>query len=164
VLLLSGLGIIVTLALLIVFGAFSGDDKSSGDSAAVSATTSTTTQTTTGAQVEAQINLTRPAGASGKAIGVANIVSQDGQRAIAVVGQDLAPSGHYVLWLRNGSKVKFLGFFPVVQGKGKSAGRLQGLVGAPSDLATYKEMLVTREPSNTPKQPTEIVLQGSLTG
>jgi hypothetical protein len=165
VLLLTGLGIIVALALLIVFGAFGGDDdKSSGDSAAVTSATSTTTQTTTGAQVEAQINLTRPAGASGKALGVANIVSQDGQRAIAVVGQDLAPSGHYVLWLRNGDKVKFLGFFPVVQGKGKSAGRLQGLVGAPSDLTAYKEMLVTREASSTPKQPTQIVLQGSLTG
>jgi Sigma-70, region 4 len=165
VLLLTGLGIIVALALLIVFGAFGGDDnKSSGDSAAVTSATSTTTQTTTGAQVEAQINLTRPAGASGKALGVANIVSQDGQRAIAVVGQDLAPSGHYVLWLRNGDKVKFLGFFPVVQGKGKSAGRLQGLVGAPSDLATYKEMLVTREASSTPKQPTSVILQGSLTG
>jgi hypothetical protein len=164
VLLLGGVGIIVALALLIVFGAFSGGDDKSSDSAAVTATTAADTQTTTGAQVEAQINLTRPPGASGKALGVANIVSQDGQRAIAVVGQDLAPSGHYVLWLRNGDKVKFLGFFPVVQGKGKSAGRLQGLVAAPSDLTAYKEMLVTREASSTPKQPTQVVLQGSLTG
>jgi hypothetical protein len=44
------------------------------------------------------------------------------------------------------------------------AGRLQGLVAAPPDLTSYKEMLVTREPSSTPKQPTQIVLQGSLSG
>lgn len=165
VLLLAGVGIIVALALLIVFGAFGGGgDDSGGDRAAATSTAETTTSTTTGARVEAQVNLTRPAGASGKALGVANIVSQDGQRAIAVVGQDLPPSGHYVLWLRNGSKVKFLGFFPVVSGNGKSAGRLQGLVAAPADLAAYTEMLVSREASSTPTQPTRIVLRGALGG
>jgi hypothetical protein len=162
VLLLVGAGLIVALALLAAFGAFNGGNSSNGDS--VAATTTTPTQTTTGTQVEAQVNLTRPAGATGKALGVANIVSQDGQRAIAVVGQDLPASGHYVLWLRNGAKVKFLGFFPVVTSKGKSAGRLQGLVGAPPDLTSYKEMLITREPSSTPKQPTQVVLRGSLAG
>jgi hypothetical protein len=163
VLLLGGIGLIVALALLVVLGVFNGNDSDSkGDT--VAATTAASTQTTTGTQVEAQINLTRPPGASGKALGVANIVSQDGQRAIAVVGQDLPPSGHYVLWLRNGSKVKFLGFFPPVTSKGSSAGRLQGLVAAPPDLTSYQEMLVTREPSSTPKQPTKVVLQGSLSG
>jgi hypothetical protein len=162
VLLLVGAGLIVALALLAAFGAFNGGNSSNGDS--VAATTTTPTQTTTGTQVEAQVNLTRPAGATGKALGVANIVSQDGQRAIAVVGQDLPASGHYVLWLRNGAKLKFLGFFPVVTSKGKSAGRLQGLVGAPPDLTSYKEMLITREPSSTPKQPTQVVLRGSLAG
>jgi hypothetical protein len=163
VLLLVGVGLIVALGLLALFGAFdSGNGAGQGDS--VAATTTTPTQTTTGTQVEAQVNLSRPAGAAGKALGVANIVSQDGQRAIAVVGQDLPASGHYVLWLRNGAKVKFLGFFPVVTSKGKSAGRLQGLVGAPPDLTSYKEMLVSREPSSTPKQPTQIVLRGALAG
>jgi len=165
ILLLVGVGIIVALALLVVFGAFNGsDDKSSTDDSAAVSTPTTATSTTTGTQVEAQVNLTRPAGASGKALGVANIVSQDGQRAIAVVGQDLPPSGHYVLWLRNGSKVKFLGFFPVVTATGKSAGRLQGLVAAPADLTSYKQMLVSREASSTPKQPSQVVLQGSLGG
>ena len=42
--------------------------------------------------------------------------------------------------------------------------RLQGLVAAPSDLASYNEMLVTREPGSTPKQPTTIILKGSLGG
>ena len=55
-----------------------------------------------------------------------------------------------------------LGFFPPVTNKGTSAGRLQGLVLAPSDLSSYKEILVSRESSSTPKQPTAIVLQGKI--
>ena len=113
--------------------------------------------------VEQQINLTPPGGGK-KPLGVANIVSQDGQRALAVVGQDLAPSGHYVLWLRNGSKVKFLGFFPVVTATGTNKGRLQGLVAAPSDLTSYKELLVTREASSTPKTPSATILKGLIDG
>jgi hypothetical protein len=111
----------------------------------------------------AQVNLTPPGGGN-KPLGVANIVEQSGKRAIAVVGQDLPASGHYVLWLRNGAKVQKLGFFPVVTGKGANKGRLQGLVAAPADLESYKEMLVSREASSTPTQPTRIILQGSLTG
>ena len=135
--------------------------RRSGDKTASTPTQTSTAATT--ASVEQQINLTPPSGAK-KPLGVANVVSQDGQRALAVVGQDLPASGHYVLWVRNGSKSKFLGFFPPVTGSGADKGRLQGLVAAPSDLASYKEMLVTRERSSTPKQPTTIVLKGSLGG
>ena len=39
-----------------------------------------------------------------------------------------------------------------------------GLVEAPSDLTAYKEMLISREASSTPKAPTTIILKGSLTG
>jgi hypothetical protein len=164
VLLLAGLGVIVALALLLIFNVFGGGDNKNANTVVAGPTTATTTSTTTGASVEAQINLTPPPGTGGKALGVANIVSQDGQRALAVVGQGLAPSGHYVLWLRNGTKIKFLGFFPPVTNKGTSAGRLQGLVLAPSDLSSYKEILVSRESSSTPKQPTAIVLQGKISG
>jgi hypothetical protein len=166
VLLLGGLALAVAAALVLIITLAGGKDKSSKTTASAPATTAaqTTGGTTTGAAVEAQINLTRPAGASGKALGVANVVSQDGQRALAVVGQALPASGHYVLWLRNGTKLKFLGFFPPVTSTGKSAGRLQGLVAAPADLATYKELLVSREPSSNPKQPTAIVLQGAISG
>jgi hypothetical protein len=165
VLLLVGLGIVVAAAVLLLTGVIGGADNG-GSTIASTSTATTATSTTTGtAATEAQINLLPPGGAtSAKRLGVANIVSQDGQRAIAVVGQNLPASGHYVLWLRNGSKVKFLGFFPPVTGKGTSKGRLQGLVAAPSDLSSYKEILVSREPSNAPKSPTSIVLQGSLNG
>jgi hypothetical protein len=166
---LGGLLLIVAAVIIVAGGVLLltnvlGGDNSNKDSAQTTtapATTSTTSDAT--ANVEAQVNLTPPGGGK-KPLGVANIVAQSGKRAIAVVGQDVPPSGHYVLWLRNGSKLKFLGFFPVVASKGTDKGRLQGLVAAPDDLSSYKEMLVSREASSTPKQPTNIILQGSLTG
>jgi hypothetical protein len=160
VLLLGGLGIIVALALVVLITQLGGNDKQSSSTVAQ---TTATTQTTSGTQVEAQINLTPPGGGKSP-LGVVNVVSQDAQRALAVVGQGLAPSGHYVLWLRNGTTVKFLGFFPPVTATGTTKGRLQGLVAAPADLNTYKEVVVSREPSSTPKQPTAVVLQGRIGG
>jgi hypothetical protein len=160
VLLLGGLGIIVALALVVLITQLGGNDKPSSSTVAQ---TTATTQTTSGTQVEAQINLTPPGGGKSP-LGVVNVVSQDAQRALAVVGQGLAPSGHYVLWLRNGTNVKFLGFFPPVTATGTTKGRLQGLVAAPADLNTYKEIVVSREPSSTPKQPTAVVLQGRIGG
>jgi hypothetical protein len=163
---LGGMLIIVAVLLVVVggvlvlTGVIGGNDDDGNKTASTPAQTSTVATT---ASVEQQINLTAPSGAK-KPLGVANVVSQDGQRALAVVGQDLPASGHYVLWVRNGAKSKFLGFFPVVTGSGADKGRLQGLVAAPSDLASYQELLVTRETSSTPKQPTSIILKGSLGG
>src|SRR3954468_16839257 len=163
VLLIVAAVIVVAGAVLLLTGVIGGsDDEGSNNASATTATATTTTGDAT-TNVEAQVNLTPPGGGK-KPLGVANIVAQSGKRAIAVVGQDLQPSGHYVLWLRNGDKVKFLGFFPVVPGSGKDKGRLQGLVAAPDDLTSYREMLVSRESSSTPKQPTAVVLQGALTG
>jgi hypothetical protein len=163
---LGGLLIIVAVLLvlvggvLVLTGVIGGSDDKDNNTASTPAKTSTTATT---ASVEQQINLTPPGGGK-KPLGVANLVSQDGQRALAVVGQELPASGHYVLWVRNSSAAKFLGFFPVVTGSGTAKGRLQGLVAAPSDLASYKEMLVTRETSSTPKEPSTIVLQGPIGG
>jgi Sigma-70, region 4 len=171
---LGGILIIVAVLLviaggvLVLTGVIGGNDDDSSTTAGQTSTTaaadaSSATNANTTANVEKQYNLTPPDG--GKTpLGVANLVSQNGERALAIVGQDLPASGHYVLWLRNGTKVKFLGFFPVVTGKGANKGKLQGLVASPSDFSSYNEMLITRETSSTPKQPSTIVLKGSLTG
>jgi anti-sigma factor RsiW len=170
VLLLGALAIVIAGAVLLLTHTIGGSDDKSGTLAAATGTTTTTGSSATPAgtaTTEKQINLLPPGGATGanaKRLGVVSVVSQDGQRALAVVAQNLPASGHYVLWLRNGAKVKFLGFFPPVTGTGTSKGKLQGLVAAPSDLSTYKEILVSREPSSAPKQPTAIVLQGDLAG
>jgi hypothetical protein len=161
-LIIAAVAIVVVVGVLLLTGVIGGGNDDSNDSAAVTTPASSSTAATT-ASVEQQINLTPPNGGK-KPLGVANLVSQDGQRALAIVGQDLPPSGHYVLWLRVGTKVKFLGFFPVVPSTGTDKGRLQGLVPAPSDFSSYREMLVTREPSSTPKTPSTIILKGSIGG
>jgi hypothetical protein len=163
ILIIAAVLIVVIGGVLLLTGVIGGSDDDSSTNAAATTPAKTSTNADTQATVEKQINLTPPNGAK-KPLGVANLVSQDGQRALAVVGQDLPASGHYVLWLRNGSKVKFLGFFPPVTSTGASKGRLQGLVNAPSDLANYSDMLVTRESSSTPKTPSTIILRGSITG
>ncbi|HEY4093900.1 MAG TPA: sigma factor-like helix-turn-helix DNA-binding protein [Baekduia sp.] len=169
-LVLGAVAIAVVLAVLLLTGTIGGSDDDNGDDSAAVTTPATTGSSATPAgtaTTEAQINLLPPGGAKGanaKRLGVANIVVQDGQRAIAVVGQDLPASDHYVLWLRNGTKVNFLGFFPPVTGTGASKGKLQGLVQAPSDLSSYKDILVSREAGDSPKTPSTIILQGNVTG
>jgi hypothetical protein len=163
VLLIAGLGIAIAVVLILLLSGGSNDKKNTGP---VGGTTSTSTTSTTGntsttPQVEAQINLFPPSGAK-KPLGVANVVSQQGQRGIAVVGQDLPPTNNkfaYAMWLENSpSDAERLGFFGAV----KKNGRLQGFVIAPKDFSKFSKLVVTRETARTPKVPGPVVLQGDL--
>jgi hypothetical protein len=151
-------GILALLAIVLVFALTKKDDK--GSTAKTASTPTGTTSSTPGAapKVEQQINLT-PAVQGSKALGVANVVSQQGQRAIALIGQGVKPPGtHYAVWLTNGTRAQFLGFAPPV----KANGRLQGLAGVPKNLGDFRDIIVTREPIDKPKQPGPVVLRGSL--
>ena len=152
------MGIAVVVVLILLLSGGSDDDKGTGP---VGGTTSTPTATSTTPQVESQINLFPPGGGK-KPLGVANVIRQQGQRAIAVVGQDLPPNGKrfaYALWLQDtASGAKRLGFFDTV----KKNGRLQGLVGVPTDFANYSKVVVTRETQRDPKVPGPVVLSGDL--
>lgn len=150
------LGIAALLALVLVV-ALGGDDEDKGGAAKTSSTQTSTTQG--GTRVLAQINL-RAANEGSKALGVANIVEQEGQRAIALIGQDIKPaSPRYAVWLYNSaSDSQFLGFAPPV----RANGRLQGLAGVPENIAKFREVIVTREKVDRPKSPGTIVLRGNL--
>ena len=151
-------GILALLAIVLVFALTKKDDK--GSTAKTASTPTGTTSSTPGAapKVEQQINLT-PAVQGSKALGVANVVSQQGQRAIALIGQGVKPPGtHYAVWLTNGTRAQFLGFAPPV----KANGRLQGQAGVPKNLGDFRDIIVTREPIDKPKQPGPVVLRGSL--
>lgn len=151
-LVLGGLGIAVAVGLVLLLGG--GDD----DSTPSRASTTAAQTTTTGPKVDAQINLAAETEGS-KALGVAQVLSQDGQRALAVTGQDLQESSRYVVWLYNSpSDAQFLGFAPPV---GKD-GRLSGLAGLPEDASKYKQLVVTREKVDRPQRPGTIVLRGQL--
>jgi hypothetical protein len=159
ILLIAGLGIVIAVVLILLL---TGGDDNKKDTGPVGGTTSTTpSSTSTTPQVEAQINLFPPGGGK-KPLGVANVVTQQGQRGIAVVGQDVPATRSkfaYAMWLENSSSdAKRLGFFGTV----KKDGRLQGFVLAPSDFANFSKLIVTRETQRDPKSPGPVVLSGDL--
>jgi hypothetical protein len=160
ILLLAGLGIVIAVVLILLLTG--GDDKkNTGPVGSTTSTPATSTNTSTTPKVEAQINLFPPGGGK-KPLGVANVVTQQGQRGIALVGQDVPPSSSkfaYAMWLENSpSDAKRLGFFGAV----KKNGRLQGFVLAPSDFANFSKLVVTRETGRNPKTPGPVILQGNL--
>jgi len=157
-LVLGALGVALAVGLVLIFG---GGDDDNGKSA--SDTPTTTASQPTGAAgtptVDAQINLTSPVPGS-KALGVAQVLSQGGQRALAVTGQDLQPSARYVVWLYNSaSDAQFLGFAPPVE----KDGRLSGLAGVPENASKFKQLIVTKEKVDRPTKPGTIVLRGQFT-
>jgi hypothetical protein len=164
VLLIVAAVIVVVGAVLLLTHVIGGNDDKNDKAAATTTTaTGTAANPNSTATVEQQINLNPPGGGR-TPLGVANIVAQNGRRAIAVVGQDLPASGHYVLWLKNGSRTKFLGFFQPVTSTGTDKGKLQGIVAAPTDLSSYTTMLITRESSSSPRTPSATVLSGQIRG
>ena len=153
--LLGALAIGLTLVVLLLAGAIGGDDDDGGGDGGA-----TTTATTGQPVVEAQINL-EAAREGSDALGVANVVSQEGQRAIAVIAQGLPASPRYAVWLYTSpSQAQFLGFAPPVESSGEAAGRLQGLAGLPENASSFKELVVTRERVDRPTKPGTIVLRG----
>ena len=163
VLLLAGLGIAIAVVLILLLSGGSDNKKDTGPvgSTTTTPTTSTTSTTATAPQVEAQINLFPPGGGK-KPLGVANVVRQQGQRGIALVGQGLPATNSkfaYAMWLENTAKdAKRLGFFAAV----KKDGRMQGFVLAPSDFANFAKLVVTRETARNPTAPGPVVLTGNL--
>jgi hypothetical protein len=161
ILLLVGAGIVIAVVLVLLLSG--GDNKKAtgpvgGGTTTTQASTSTNTATTP--TVEAQVNLFPPSGAK-KPLGVANVVTQQGQRGIALVGQDMPATGGkfaYAMWLTSSSTAKRLGFFPAV----KANGRMQGFVLAPADFGNYTKLVVTRETAKDPKVPGTVVLSGAL--
>lgn len=156
-LLLGGIAAVAAVVLLLVL---SGGD----DNGAKSGSTSTSTQTgtaTTQPQVEAQINLTNGA-AGGKAKGIAQVLRQQGQRALAIVGQDIKANSRdaYAVWLYNSrSDAQLLGFIPQEVG---SDGRLSGIAPLPDTAERFRQLIVTRETIQQPRSPGAILLRGRL--
>jgi hypothetical protein len=158
ILLIGGVGIAIIVVLVLLL---TGGNDNKKDTGPVGSTTTTPASTSTTPQVESQINLFPPGGGK-KPLGVANVVTQSGQRGIALVGQDVPPTNNkfaYAMWLENSpSDAKRLGFFGAVT----KNGRLQGFVIAPSDFGRYAKLIVTRETQRNPKVPGPIVLSGNL--
>lgn len=165
-LLLLGLAILVAVAIVVLVTR--GSTKSSHPKATAStpaATQSTPTQSTP-AQTpvpQKQINLTAAQSGS-KAKGVAVLSTQNGQSGLVIAAENVPPNhgDFYAVWLYNSqSSAKLLGFQQV-----GANGRFSAVAPAPSDLSSYKQLIITREQPNkartAPTKPGPIVLQGAL--
>lgn len=152
-LVLIGVGVAIAVGGVLLIGG--GDDESDDTPTTTQAASTGPTGTPS---VDAQINLTAAVQGS-KALGVAQVLSQDGQRALAVTAQDLQPSSRYVVWLYNSpSDAQFLGFAPPVG----DDGRLSGLAPVPTEATKFRQLVITKEKVDRPSKPGTIVLRGQL--
>ena len=162
---LLGVGAAVVIAVVLILVLTGGSSKKSN--AAATHTTGTSTASTTGATTAtpvAQINLLSPSGSKTTA-GIAEVLRQGNNMAIAIVGQGLpANTKHnaYAVWLYNsGNDAMRLGF--VNPGVAQN-GRLETTGPLPTNASHFKQVLVTIETTANPKAPGQIILQGNLTG
>jgi hypothetical protein len=163
ILLLAGIGAIVAVVVVLLVSGGSDDNGTTSTSASTSTPSTPSTQPTgTGPQATpiAQVNLRAADGS--KAVGVAQVLAQGNQRALAIVAQRLTPStktAAYAVWLYNSqNNAKLLGFVNPPVGKD---GRFANFNTLPSGADRYRELIVTRERGNAQK-PGEIVLRGPL--
>jgi hypothetical protein len=162
---LLGVGAAVVIAVVLILVLTGGSSKKGNAAATQTSGTSTasTARATTATPV-AQINLLSPSGSKTTA-GIAEVLRQGNNTAIAIVGQGLpANTKHnaYAVWLYNsGNDALRLGF--VNPGVGRN-GRLETTGPLPTNASRFKQVLVTIETNAQAKAPGQIILQGNLTG
>jgi hypothetical protein len=161
-LLIGGALAAIAIAVVLVIVLSGGDDKKTDSTAAKAANT---TSTQAQPKVRAQVNLTPPKGAPvKKAVAIVQFVDVNGQQAINAATQGLPTSKKivYGLWFYNSkSQTKLIGGFDQTDNKGHLV--LQGQLPKGVDIASYKDLVVTREkPSTNPTSPGTIYLRGSI--
>jgi hypothetical protein len=140
--------------------------SASASTPTTSSSSSSTTSSTTSAKVVAQINLSPPpTEKKSKAAGIAEVLNEGSTDGVAIVAQNVPPNSTkppnaYAVWLYNSPKdAKILGF--VNPGVGKT-GRLSTAGALPTNASHYKQLIVTKETTASPKAPGTIILQGAL--
>jgi hypothetical protein len=161
-LLIGGALAAIAIAVVLVIVLSGGDDKqTNGTGTQAANTTSTQAQP----KVRAQVNLTPPKDAPvKKAVAIVQFVDVSGQEAINAATQGLPTSKKivYGLWFYNSpSQAKLIGGFDQTDNKGHLV--LQGQLPKGVDIASYKDLVITREKPNTnPTSPGTIYLRGSI--
>jgi len=161
-LLIGGVVVAIAVAVVLVIVLTGGDDKKTDSTASKAANT---TSTAAQPQVRAQINLTPPKdGPIKKAVAIVQILDVNGQPGITAATQGL-PTGSktaaYALWFYNSpSQARLVGGFDKTDNKGHLV--LQGQLPKDLNVASYKDVLVTRETSGNPTKPGTIYLRGAI--
>jgi hypothetical protein len=161
-LLIGGALAAIAVAAVLVIVLSGGDDNKPASTATQAANT---TSTQAQPKVRAQVNLTAPKGAPvKKAVAIVQFVDLNGKEAINAATQGLPNSKKvvYGLWFYNGrSQAKLIGGFDQTDNKGHLV--LQGQLPKGVDIASYKDLVITREkPSTNPTSPGTIYLRGSI--
>jgi hypothetical protein len=160
ILLLIGVAAVAAVVVILLVSGGSSDNGTTSTSASSPATSSTPTQTGPQATPIAQVNLRSADGSN--AVGVAQVLAQGNQRALAIVAQRLQPStknSAYAVWLYNSANdAKLLGFVDPPVGKD---GKFANFNPLPAGANHFRELIVTRERGNASK-PGQIVLRGEL--
>jgi Anti-sigma-K factor rskA, C-terminal/Sigma-70, region 4 len=162
ILLLIGVAAVAAVVVILLVSGGSSDNGTTKTSTSASSPATSSTPTQTGPQPTpiAQVNLRAADGS--KAVGVAQVLAQGNQRALAIVAQRLQPStknSAYAVWLYNSaSDAKLLGFVDPPVGKD---GRFANFNPLPPGANHFRELIVTRESGNA-KKPGQIVLRGEL--
>jgi hypothetical protein len=170
VLLLIGSLAVLLAGLGLAFGLFGGGGDDEGDDLA---DRPTTTATTSDVRPIAQANLTPPSGRTSDALGVAFVVSGQGQQAIrvdaeglpAAVRQPDPDAGACIFLMGESDRSQFVGCFQDVsrEGAASASGVLQDARDRPVDVADFQRVVVTRETgSTTPARPGTTLLSGDL--
>jgi hypothetical protein len=151
--------IVVAIVVAVILLSNNGSHKSTTKtSATTTSTTSGTSKTTAGPTVSAQLPIKSP-DAKSRSIGVVEVLTENGKRAFYIAAEHLPASRHffYAVWLYNSHTSSVpLSKAPTVGSDHKLAG------GAllPSNAASYREILLTRETSTHPTRPGHVVLRG----
>ena len=161
-LLIGGALAAIAIAVVLVIVLTGGKDDKAGTTATQAANT---TSTQAQPKVRAQVNLTPPKGAPvKKAVAIVQFVDVNGQQAINAATQGLPTSKTivYGLWFYNSrSQAKLIGGFDQTDNKGHLV--LQGQLPKGVDIASYKDLVITREkPSTNPTSPGTIFLRGTI--
>jgi Sigma-70, region 4 len=174
VLILALVAAIIAVVVIIIVNHNSGgsDNASATQTTSTPATTASTTPSTTSTTPvvpKAQINLNALQTGS-KAVGLAQVVTQGGQEAIALAAQHVAPNQNnaYAVWLYSSQNdAKFLGWINSQVG---SNGQFTALIppgSLPANAKHFKYLVVSLEPvsqnqKTAPSKPTQLILRGRL--
>jgi hypothetical protein len=164
-LLLAAIVVVIVVA-VILFATGGGSHKktSSGTTAAATPSTGSSTGTTSTKAAkpteDKRIALTSPEQGS-KTAGAAEVLSEGSKYAVYIVATHLPPAKgvFYAVWLSNSPT----SFEPVGEAPAVDAnGNLQGGALLPSNAGNYHKILLTRETSERPTKPGQIVLSGTF--
>ena len=163
----AGIGVVLAIAIILALNLGGGDDPETASNPPTSTAPATQATTPTGDvfEVKAQGNL-RPPGGTGSAKAEVAIVHfpDNDQYRLAFQATGLPPSStrgsSYGVWLYTSAKEnKFLGFPDTLVGQD---GKLETVSDLSPDTPLYREVLLTRETAENPKQPGTIILRGRM--